>query len=507
MKTSDNTSKKMHHIGRIGTILLIAILIATPIQLTQVYAEDSQHTLEETEQFEDSTQEIVNEETDHTELEDQADPVSNDQESSDHSQTSTKELSFEDYVKQATEKEQHPNMMGASSERVTNPELDSNDSSLPSRDVIDVASYQSWMTQADFNAVKSQGVKTVVVKLTEGTGYVNPYAKQQITYAKNAGLNVAAYHFPTLSAEQSDQNVANQAARNEADYFSNVAKSLNLPTSTVMVFDAEDHPKTPVGASIDWTDASLNFANQMKLNGYSNTKYYCSLSWTTMANKINPSVLGYKNIWIAQYLLNKPDGSNPKHTNYGAWQYTDKMKYSSMSKVGYIDTSVDYSNFFNDPNYGNKPEPDAVVLSINSHMENVGWLYGGTQNQTIGTTGQSRRLEALTIDIPGFSDNINIKSHIQNIGWTSPVSGGDTTGTTGRFLRMEAISIDLTGDLAARYDIYYRAHIQNHGWLGWAKNGANAGSEGKSLRMEAIQIQLVEKGGPAPGSTANAFIK
>lgn len=36
-------------------------------------------------------------------------------------------------------------------------------------DAVDVASHQSWMTQADFNALKAQGVKTIVVKLTEGT--------------------------------------------------------------------------------------------------------------------------------------------------------------------------------------------------------------------------------------------------------------------------------------------------------------------------------------------------
>ncbi|MBQ7991669.1 MAG: hypothetical protein IJ252_01440, partial [Solobacterium sp.] len=44
-----------------------------------------------------------------------------------------------------------------------------------------------------------------------------------------------------------------------------------------------------------------------------------------------------------------------------------------------------------------------------------------------------------------------------------------------------------------------------YGWLGWAKNGESAGS-GEGLRLEAIEIRLVEKGGPAPGTTENPYI-
>ena len=70
--------------------------------------------------------------------------------------------------------------------------------------------------------------------------------------------------------------------------------------------------------------------------------------------------------------------------------------------------------------------------------------------------------------------------------------------------RMEAVQIQLTGEMAKKYDVYYRAHVQTYGWLGWTKNGAKAGTEGMSKRMEAIQIQLVEKGkaGPAGGGAA-----
>lgn len=71
------------------------------------------------------------------------------------------------------------------------------------------------MTQNDFNHLKQLGVKSVVIKLSDGDGYVNPYAQQQIQFARNAGLVVAAYHY----AEFKNQNDARREANHFADMF------------------------------------------------------------------------------------------------------------------------------------------------------------------------------------------------------------------------------------------------------------------------------------------------
>jgi peptidoglycan/xylan/chitin deacetylase (PgdA/CDA1 family) len=84
-------------------------------------------------------------------------------------------------------------------------------------------------------------------------------------------------------------------------------------------------------------------------------------------------------------------------------------------------------------------------------------------------------------------------------------SNGQTAGTTGESKRMEAVEIKLTGAISKQYDVYYRVHVQGFGWMGWAKNGESAGTTGYSRRIEAIQIKLVPSGLGAPGSTANAF--
>ena len=83
---------------------------------------------------------------------------------------------------------------------------------------------------------------------------------------------------------------------------------------------------------------------------------------------------------------------------------------------------------------------------------------------------------------------------------------GDLSGTLGESKRLEAIEIRLTGEMAKKYDVYYRVHAQTFGWLGWTKNGASAGTAGYSKRLEAIEIVLVPKGAKAPGITAGAFL-
>ena len=75
------------------------------------------------------------------------------------------------------------------------------------------------------------------------------------------------------------------------------------------------------------------------------------------------------------------------------------------------------------------------------------------------------------------------------------------SGTSGESKRLEAICIELTGDMAEHYDVYYRVHAQSYGWMGWAKNGEEAGTAGFAKRLEGIQIVLVPKDGAAPGKT------
>ena len=229
-------------------------------------------------------------------------------------------------------------------------DLVSNDTSLPRKDAVDIASWQDWMTQSDFNQLKAQGVKTVIVKLTESTTYVNPAAKAQIQMAKNAGLTVAVYHFSHFSESgKTAQATVNNTARAEANFFANVAKQYGLSTSTVMINDAEYVPKDSVGTMPywDWTVASQNFADQLKKQGFAITRHYASKAWAVDGvGQMEPSKLGAKNLWIAQYLYGKPSSGNLQNTQFGSWQYTSQMYFTNFSRRSPLDVSIDYANIF-----------------------------------------------------------------------------------------------------------------------------------------------------------------
>lgn len=160
-----------------------------------------------------------------------------------------------------------------------------------------------------------------------------------------------------------------------------------------------------------------------------------------------------------------------------------------------------------------EPAPEVNVpatehaVRYQTHVQDVGWQGWKRNGEMAGTSGKSLRLEGMNIEIEGVNNAIEYRTHVQNIGWQDWVRDGAMTGTSGRSLRLEAIDIRLTGDMASKYDVYYRVHAQNIGWMGWAKNGQSAGTAGFSYRLEAIQIVLVDKGGAAPGSTANAFLQ
>ena len=156
-------------------------------------------------------------------------------------------------------------------------------------------------------------------------------------------------------------------------------------------------------------------------------------------------------------------------------------------------------------------EPKEAVpdVSYKSHISGIGWEPTFTSNGSIsGTTGQSRRLEALRVSLPN-SENLGIeyRSHVQNEGWQDWVSDGAISGTTGKGLQIEAVELMLTGDGASSYDLYYRVHASNFGWLGWTSNGSTAGTTGWSYAVEAIQIVIVKKGDAAPGDTAGAYVR
>ena len=148
-----------------------------------------------------------------------------------------------------------------------------------------------------------------------------------------------------------------------------------------------------------------------------------------------------------------------------------------------------------------------VKIEYTTHVQTYGWMSYVANGATSGTTGQSKRVEALKIKLTNanYSGGIQYRTYVQSYGWRNWTSNNAINGTSGEAKRMEAFQVKLTGEMANKYDVYYRAYAQIFGWLGWAKNGQTAGTAEYGYRLEAIQIKLVAKGAAAPGSTAGAY--
>ncbi len=144
---------------------------------------------------------------------------------------------------------------------------------------------------------------------------------------------------------------------------------------------------------------------------------------------------------------------------------------------------------------------EGITLSGTCHVQDVGDCEGtwdaSTGTLTLGTRGQSRRLEAITINMEnttGVDGSLEYRTHVENIGWQDYVSAGTMAGTAGQSLRIEGIEIRLTGDLAAVYSVEYQAHIQDYGdSQGFVSDGLMAGTEGQSRRVEELQIRIVPR--------------
>ena len=245
----------------------------------------------------------------------------------------------------------------------------SSDVAVQPKTFVDVSSHNGSISVNDYRTLANKGVGGVVVKLTEGTTYRNPYAGEQARNAQLAGLQVSAYAFSHYTSEEQ--------ARAEARHFISEARNLNLPKNTVMVNDMEDAKmKDNINRN------TLAWADEMRKNGYTNLMYYTSASWIDENNlrgkgPVKTSQFGLENFWVAQYPTAKLSANDAKTLRYngraGAWQFTSQAELLPGKHV--FDHSVDYTGRFTSQA---KPVPEVAKgpLSGKISIENNDSLAG-----------------------------------------------------------------------------------------------------------------------------------
>ncbi len=138
------------------------------------------------------------------------------------------------------------------------------------------------------------------------------------------------------------------------------------------------------------------------------------------------------------------------------------------------------------------------------HLTGYAWLQdigaeSFTDNQFVGTRGQSRRMEGFQIAFvePPGTLNLQYRVQVENIGWMDWVDGGTYAGTKGQSLRCEAFEIALTGSGTdpLGYSAEYMAHEENAGDIGPFHDGQLCGSVGEGLRLEGMAVTIVNEYG------------
>jgi GH25 family lysozyme M1 (1,4-beta-N-acetylmuramidase) len=229
------------------------------------------------------------------------------------------------------------------SAKINIPQVSATNLNVPEKSFIDVSSHNGDISVENYKIMKSYGVNGVVIKLTEATSYQNPYAKNQIKNALDAGMKVSVYHYSWFKTTEQ--------ARKEADYFASMANSLSLPKDTLMVNDIEE-PKIAEGNN--HTQNSLEFEKRLNELGFAKVTHYVGLHWITNG-KINPATLGYEKIWVAAYpyVLDTVQ----KYTEYGAWQWSSQLTFPNVP--GVFDISSDYVK-----NFTSKPTDESEKIKI-----------------------------------------------------------------------------------------------------------------------------------------------
>lgn len=209
----------------------------------------------------------------------------------------------------------------------------------------DVASYQagidfSKMTTTDF----------AIVKGTQGTWYVNPYADIQYSGAKVAGKLLGMYHY----AEGKDP-VA------EAQYF--VRKVGGRVGECILALDWEGHDNSKFNS-----DAEVAWVLKFAMEVYRLTKVHIFLymsksvtrrrNWAEVAKDVR--------LWCAQY-------ANQEHTDYKSNPWTDNGGFGAWK----TDTIRQYSSKGRVTGYGKD-------LDINrAYMSKAEWLAAAAGKNTV----------------------------------------------------------------------------------------------------------------------------
>lgn len=348
---------------------------------------------------------------------------------------------------------------------------------------IDIASYQAGI---DVAAVPAD---IVIIKVSGGTSYINPYWRQWADRALAAGKLVGFYQYAC-------EYDAEPGGRAEAEFFWSQVK--DYKGKFVPILDWENHAiEMPVSYARAFLDRIA------ELSGATPFFY----GYASNVNSTDYGAIAKYPLWMASYLDRYSGGGfvdDPYNAwGTGSWSAMKMYQYTSTGRVPGYTGNLDLSAFYGtradwERFCGKKAEQvpgkarNSAGLKYHVHVQDLGDLPTVRDGQTAGTTGAALRMEGLVFDAIPEGWRIRARIHIQDVGWkTFDAEPGILVGTRKHALRAEALGLEVVerpkGD---RRKLHFQVHEQTYGWLGDTLEGFAAGCDGQSLRLEAVRIWL-----------------
>lgn len=213
----------------------------------------------------------------------------------------------------------------------------------PSKERLTGIDISKWNGDIDWKAVKESGIEFVIIRAGYGTGYVDPYFKQNIKAAIENDMLIGIYWFSYAYTPQLAKAEAEKCYKTIKPY----KKHISLPVFWDFEYDSVNRAKKK-GRSIDKSLASNmadTFCTTIKNKGF-HTGIYCNIDYSR--NYFTKDVLSKYHTWIAQWTNNCTYTSN-----YIIWQcsstYSIKGKYFDLNYLYYEKYKKEISKCKNKP--------------------------------------------------------------------------------------------------------------------------------------------------------------
>lgn len=330
-----------------------------------------------------------------------------------------------------------------------------------------------------------QNCPFLISKATQGTNYIDTTLDSFVKGCEDNGIPYWLYTY---------LNKGNELA--QAKYMVSVCKEKVGKHFIGYILDVEaGNDASNVKQALDYL-AGLG-GKTMIYTGYAEYSKYKSV-----INSL-PSSCAW---WESRYGLNNGSYNSkyPCHSGVDFHQYTSVGNCPGITSKCDLNrlTGTKTESWFKTKQEVKVSDPDGTVkdnsgvfqsktdkfgeVSYQGHLRNIGWANWQCDGAMIGSTGQSRRIEALRIQPVKQMD---VTVHMKDTGDKTykNITKDTVIGTVGESRRLEALMIESSDTV-----YLYRVHQKDLGWSSWCVNGQWAGQKGKSKQMEAVEIKVAD---------------